>query len=112
MILKLAILFGVLCLAFGAVMHGHTHNTLNKEREADGAYSPKDKSHFSDSGEHNAEFDHEAILGSHKDAEEFDHLPPDESKRRLAILLNKMDLNNDQVINRKELKSWLMRSFK
>lgn len=111
MFLKFAIIAGVLTLSLSAVMHSHSSN-LNKEREADGAFSPRDKTHRSDSGEHNIDFDHEAILGSHKEAEEFDHLPPDEAKRRLKILLGKMDLNKDNQIDRNELKAWLLRSFK
>lgn len=52
------------------------------------------------------------VPGSIKDAEEFDHLPPDEAKRRLQILLRKMDLNGDEHISRQELKAWILRSFK
>ena len=43
--------------------------------------------------EHDDSFDHEAILGSKKDAEDFDQLPPEEAKKRLAILVEKMDSN-------------------
>lgn len=50
--------------------------------------------------------------GSIKDAEEFDHLSPEESKRRLKILLLKMDLNKDSQIDRKELHAWILRSFR
>lgn len=64
------------------------------------------------SGEHHSEFDHEAIIGSVKEAEEFDNLPPEESKRRLGLLVQKMDLNNDGFIDRHELKAWILRSFK
>ncbi|XP_057672626.1 reticulocalbin-2 isoform X1 [Diorhabda carinulata] len=96
---------------YAGVMHSHT-NEVNKERETDGAYSPRDHSHYSDEGDHYTEFDHEAILGSHKEAEEFDHLSPEESKRRLAILLKKMDLDDDNQIGRNELKAWIIRSFK
>lgn len=92
-------------------MHTHT-NEINKERTSDGAYSPRDHSHISDSGEHFSEFDHEAIIGSHKEAEEYDHLPPEEAKRRLEILLKKMDTDNDRKIDRNELKAWIIRSFK
>lgn len=45
-----------------AVMHSHSVN-VHKEREVDGAYSPRDHSHYSESGEHHSEFDHEAIIG-------------------------------------------------
>lgn len=51
------------------------------------------------------------FIGSVKEAEEFDKLPTKESKRRLAILLTKMDLNNDKFIERNELKAWILRSF-
>jgi Ca2+-binding EF-hand superfamily protein len=47
-----------------------------------------------------------------KTAEEFDNLSPEEAKKRLRILLMKMDRNNDGVIERKELHSWIMRSFR
>ena len=69
------------------------------EREADGAFSPRD--HHHGAGEnHNSAFDHEAILGSRKEAEEFDELEPEEAKRRLGILLTKMDRDNDEAIDR------------
>lgn len=97
--------------AYSGVMHSHTHE-INKERVSDGAHSPRDHGHFSESGEHFNEFDHEAIVGSHKEAEEYDHLPPEEAKRRLEILLNKMDLDSDRKIDRNELKAWIIRSFK
>jgi hypothetical protein len=50
--------------------------------------------------------------GSVKEAEEFDHLDPAEAKRRLRILLTKMDLDKDENIDRKELHAWILRSFK
>lgn len=49
--------------------------------------------------------------GSVREAEEYDKLSPEEAKQRLALLLPKMDLNGDQEIDRKELKSWIMKSF-
>jgi len=93
-----------------ANVHSHTHGH-GGEREADGAFSPRDHSHY-EGKEHNVEFDHEAILGSAKDAEEFDHLPAEEAKRRLSILLKKMDLNGNSMITPTELKQWILRSFK
>lgn len=50
-------------------------------------------------------------IGSVKDAEEYDKLSPEEAKRRLALLLPKMDLNGDQQIDRLELKKWILNSF-
>lgn len=49
--------------AAAAVMHSHSGGNTHKEREEDGAYSPRDRGHISDSGEHHSEFDHEAIIG-------------------------------------------------
>lgn len=109
--LMTVIIFFTFSIVQAAVVHSHSSH-LNKERENDGAYSPRDRSHKPDTDQHNNEFDHESILGSAKDAEEYDHLPPDEAKRRLKILLKKMDLNNDEHIDRKELKAWILRSFK
>ncbi len=50
--------------------------------------------------------------GSTKDAEEFDSLPPEEAKSRLAILIGKMDLDKNGIIEHGELKAWIVRSFK
>ena len=92
------------------VYSGHNHNH-GKEREIDGAFSPRDHGHW-DGEEHNDDFDHEAILGSAREAEEFDHLPPAEAKKRLGVLLLKMDLNEDRVVSPVELKQWILRSFR
>lgn len=93
-----------------ATTHKHVHGS--KERLEDGTYSPRDAHHHNEDGEHNVEFDHEAILGSVKEAEEFDQLSPEESKKRLAVLVKKMDLNDDEFIDRHELKAWILRSFR
>lgn len=105
-----ACIFSVITPSSPAVTQLHTSRG-NAEREDDGAYSPRDKQHNVD-GVHHSDFDHEAILGSHKEAEEFDTLSPEESKQRLSILLTKMDLNKDGVISKQELKSWILRSFR
>lgn len=96
-------------LGAGVPKHSHQHTN---ERVEDGSHSPRDASHYDGDGEHHSEFDHEAILGSAKEAEEFDHLSPVESKRRLSVLVTKMDLNSDQFVDRHELKAWILRSFR
>ncbi|XP_014610996.1 PREDICTED: reticulocalbin-2 [Polistes canadensis] len=97
--------------AASAHIHTHQHNRgEGGERTQDGAFSPRGMDHYV-GDEHHQEFDHEAILGSVKDAEEFDKLPVEESRRRLGILLIKMDLNYDNFIERNELKAWILRSF-
>lgn len=95
--------------AISAVAHQHN---INKERVQDGVYVPRDIHHHDDHGEHNQEFDHEAILGSVKEAEEYHTLTPDESKKRLAILVKKIDSNSDGFVDRHELKAWVLRSFR
>lgn len=56
-------LSNILILSVSTPAVTHLHSVRNSgEREKDGAYSPRDKKHH-ESGEHNVEFDHEAILG-------------------------------------------------
>lgn len=104
------------CQAASAHIHTHQKKIGSNERTQDGAFSPRDRDHYTDDdnnniNNHHQEFDHEAIIGSVKEAEEFDHLPIDESKKRLKILLEKMDLDGDNYIERNELKAWILRSF-
>lgn len=59
--LSLGLVLGVLVLREATAHTHHLHNA-QKEREADGARTPRDHGHYTN-GEHNADFDHEAILG-------------------------------------------------
>lgn len=88
----------------------HSKDKLMKENEIHGAYSPRDQNHYKD-GEHRNDFDHEAILGSKNEAEEFDKLTPAESKRRLRSLALKMDKDEDGLVDRRELTNWVLKSF-
>lgn len=91
--------------------HGGAHH--GGERLEDGSYRSRDADHHDGDGEHMTEFDHEAMLGSVKEAEEYHQLSPDESKRRLHILVStKIDTNKDQFIEKHELKAHILRSFK
>nr|CAD7463063.1 unnamed protein product [Timema tahoe] len=105
--ISVLVILGSPCSPSPASPHIHQHH---REREQDGGYSPMDHNHIVD-GVHYSEFDHEAILGSVKEAEEFDHLEPEEAKRRLSILVKKMDLDKDGGITRNELHAWILRSF-
>lgn len=51
------------------------------------------------------------MLGSKKLEEEFDELSPEESKRRLALLVKKMDVNGDGYVTAEELTQWILTSF-
>lgn len=95
-----------------ATTHKHGHH--GGERMEDGSFRSRDHDHQNaDDGEHYMEFDHEAMLGSVKEAEEFHQLSPEESKNRLHILVStKIDTNSDQFIDKHELKAHILRSFK
>lgn len=96
-----------------ATTHKHSGAHHTGERLEDGAFRARDADHHDADGEHMTEFDHEAMLGSVKEAEEFHQLSPDESKRRLHILVStKIDTNKDQFIDKHELKAHILRSFK
>ncbi|XP_026737924.1 reticulocalbin-2 [Trichoplusia ni] len=110
-LLSILLAHNLLLSCASAAVHGqHGHSVDTLERDSDGSFRARDYEHYGDSG-HNSEFDHEAILGSVREAEEFDKLSPDESKRRLGQLLPKMDLNGDGQIDRQELKQWILKSF-
>lgn len=63
-------------------------------------------------GERNVHYDHEAFLGSKKEEEEFDELPPEIAKKKLRILAKQMDTNGDGQISEEELVNKIMHSFK
>uniref|UniRef100_T1J078 Reticulocalbin-3 n=1 Tax=Strigamia maritima TaxID=126957 RepID=T1J078_STRMM len=108
---RLQILTLILSTIFvSSTPHAHRSN-LMRERESDGAFSPKDKYHYTE-GEHNSDFDHEAILGSRDVAEEFHQLSPEEAKKRLKEIVLKMDKNSDGSVDKNELINWVLQSFK
>ncbi|XP_023948671.1 calumenin-B [Bicyclus anynana] len=55
---------------------------------------------------HNKQFDHDAFLGEDQ-AKTFDQLPPEESKRRLGIIVDKIDSDQDGFVSLVELKDWI-----
>ncbi|KAK7101034.1 reticulocalbin-2-like [Littorina saxatilis] len=67
--------------------------------------------HQSDDGEHNAAFDHEAVLGSEDLEEEFAGLPPEEAKERLQTLAEEHDIDKDGQISKDEMYKWITSSF-
>lgn len=82
-------------------------NALPKEENhKDRVYDrePSDKEHF-ENEHHNPEYDHQAFLG--EDAKAFDNLPPEESKRRLGIIYEKIDTDKDGFVSLIELKDWI-----
>lgn len=83
---------------------------LGKSGEHRAAHEKFEDEHMA-GGHHNLDKDHEAILGSKAAAEEFDSLPPEESKRRLALLAAKMDVNGDGKVDKAELTAWIATSL-
>lgn len=77
-------------------------NEEKKDRVIDRELSGKE--HFANEV-HNAEYDHEAFLG--EESKTFDQLSPEESKRRLGIIVDKIDSNKDGFVSRDELKEWI-----
>jgi len=53
------------------------------------------------------EYDHDAFLGDQLNSE-LNQLGPEESKRRLGIILDKIDTDNDGLVTQEELKSWIV----
>lgn len=62
-------------------------------------------------GQHNEDFDHEAILGSEALDEEFAGLDPEEARRRLLELAKKHDKDGDGSISMEEMYDWMVYSF-
>ncbi|KAH8372502.1 hypothetical protein KR093_011773, partial [Drosophila rubida] len=61
--------------------------------------------HF-DGDKHNAQYDHEAFLGA-DEARKFDELTPEESKRRLGLIVDRIDEDKDGFLTLAELKNWI-----
>nr|CAD2181677.1 unnamed protein product [Meloidogyne enterolobii] len=60
-------------------------------------------------GKHDIEMDHKAVLGP--DTDEYNDLPPEESKKRLRVLALKMDVDKDGFISPEELNEWVHNSL-
>jgi len=64
-----------------------------------------DEEHFAHD-EHNPDYDHDAFLGEDQ-ADYYDTLPPEESKRRLGLIIEKVDSDGDGLVTKAELKQWI-----
>ncbi|CAN0326993.1 unnamed protein product [Lampetra planeri] len=63
-------------------------------------------------GEHNPDYDREALFGGEESLEEFSKLNPEEAARRLQALVSKIDANGDGFLSKDELSRWTMQSFR
>ncbi|KAI5732537.1 hypothetical protein M8J76_001438 [Diaphorina citri] len=88
------------------VWKGHTipnpDETPAKKRTLEKELSAKEHYH---SKEHNPDYDHEAFLG--EEAKTFDQLSVEESKRRLELIVDKIDKDKDGFVSKEELKEWI-----
>ncbi|KDR16997.1 calumenin [Zootermopsis nevadensis] len=73
-----------------------------KDRVLDNELS--DQEHYQNA-QHNTQYDHEAFLG--EEAKTFDQLTPEESRRRLGLIVDKIDKDADGFVTREELKDWI-----
>jgi len=58
-----------------------------------------------DHDDYDHEYDHEAFLGD--EASEFDDLTPEESQRRLGVIVDKIDSDGDGQVSIEELQKWI-----
>ncbi|XP_033322402.1 calumenin B scf [Megalopta genalis] len=95
MLLQLLIGFSVLATAIPKPENEHKSRVINKE--------PHEEEHYINS-QHNPAYDHETFLGE----EAKNQLTPEESMRRLGIIVDKMDKDKDGYVNGEELKDWIL----
>lgn len=67
--------------------------------------------HYTGSNEHDSRYDHDAFLGP--DAEKFEQFPPEESKRKLKIIVTaRIDTDKDGFVSEGELEAWIEKQRK
>ena len=67
--------------------------------------------HFTADHEHNPSYDHDAFLGP--EASKFDEFPPEESKRKLRVIITtKIDLDKNGLVSFEELEGWIEKQRK
>ncbi|KAK9299190.1 hypothetical protein QLX08_007701 [Tetragonisca angustula] len=97
MLLQILIGFSVLATAIPKPENEHQSRVLNKE--------PSNEEHYINS-QHNSAYDHEAFLG--EEAKTFDQLTPEESTRKLGMIVDKIDKDKDGYVTGEELKDWIL----
>ncbi|XP_076663526.1 calumenin B scf [Andrena cerasifolii] len=97
MLFQILIGFSVLATAIPKPDNEDKPRVVHKE--------PNDEEHYVNS-QHNPAYDHEAFLG--EEAKTFDQLTPEESTRRLGIIVDKIDKDKDGYVTGEELKDWIL----
>ncbi|XP_063697235.1 calumenin-B isoform X1 [Culicoides brevitarsis] len=96
----------LLSLGFACLIIIGSSHAIPKESEKRVLDNDLSHSEHYEDGHHNAKYDHEAFLGEDQ-AKTFDQLTPEESSRRLGIIYDKIDTNNDKQVDLAELKNWI-----
>ncbi|XP_068590163.1 calumenin-A [Cebidichthys violaceus] len=89
------------------VVYGSSKPTEKKSR----VHEDEPLSNLEHDDHKNHDYDHEAFLGEDQ-AKAFDQLSPEESRRRLGVIVDKMDQNKDGFVSEEELKDWIRRTQK
>ncbi|KAE8281176.1 Calumenin-A Precursor [Larimichthys crocea] len=89
------------------VVYGSSKPTEKKDR----VHHQEPLSHLEHDDSKNHDYDHEAFLGQ-EDAKTFDSLSPEESTRRLGIIVDKIDSNKDGFVSENEMKVWINNAHK
>lgn len=104
MVDSVCIAFILTLVYFSSALGGAIPKTKNEgHKPVDVKLSDQD--HFDSNHEHNEEYDHEAFLG--EEAKTFDDLSPEESKQRLAIIVDKIDKDKNGFVTQTELQDWI-----
>ncbi|CAK6973999.1 calumenin-A [Scomber scombrus] len=88
----------VLCVVYGS--------SKPTETKKDRVHHEEPLSSLEHDDAKNHDYDHEAFLGQ-DEAKTFENLSPEESRRRLGIIVGKMDSNEDGLVSEEELKLWI-----
>jgi len=80
------------------IIHVHTHQ--------DHDHGISDAEHYQQGSEHNTDYDHDAFLGKGH-GHDFDRYEPEEAKKRLRLMIGKVDTNQDGLVDFDELHIWI-----
>jgi len=106
-----ALIFSCVVLLFVFSNLSPSHGgAIPKTKAANEPHKPvdvklSDEVHFDSNKEHNEDYDHEAFLGDQ--AKTFDDLTPEESKKRLAEIVVKIDKDKNGLVTETELQEWI-----
>jgi len=79
--------------------------SLDSEKENERVLHGKPLSDHEHNDDMDHDYDHEAFLGDQ--AHEFDDLSPEESQRRLALIVDQIDEDNNGFVSVQELRDWI-----